>query len=55
MFCGDNQQVDLKDRNYSAMHEVSKIVSSQYVYKVVLKDNHRHESLIEVLELLANN
>ena len=55
MFCGDNQQVDLKDRNYSAIHEVSKIVSSQYVYKVVLKDNHRHESLIEVLELLANN
>jgi phosphate starvation-inducible PhoH-like protein len=55
MFCGDNQQVDLKDRNYSAIHEVSKIVSSQHVYKVVLKDNHRHESLIEVLELLANN
>lgn len=55
MFCGDNQQVDLKDRNYSAIHEVSKIISSQYVYKAVLKDNHRHESLIEVLELLANN
>ena len=55
MFCGDNQQVDLKDRNYSAIHEVSKIISSDHVYKVILKDNHRHESLIEVLELLANN
>ena len=55
MFCGDNQQVDLKDRNYSAIHEVSKIVSSKYVNKVILKDNHRHESLIEVLELLATN
>tara|TARA_R110000772_G_scaffold160585_3_gene271732 strand:+ start:5971 stop:6636 length:666 start_codon:yes stop_codon:yes gene_type:complete len=55
MFCGDNQQVDLKDRNYSAIHEVSKIVSSKHVNKVILKDNHRHESLIEVLELLATN
>lgn len=55
MFCGDNQQVDLKDRNYSAIHEVSKIISSDHVYRVILKDNHRHECLIEVLELLANN
>jgi phosphate starvation-inducible PhoH-like protein len=55
LLCGDNQQIDLKDRNYSAIHEVAKIIGSKYVNKVILEDNHRHESLIEVLELLANN
>ena len=55
IFCGDNQQIDLKDKNYSAINEVAKIVSSKHVYKVVLQDNHRHESLSEVLELLKNN
>jgi phosphate starvation-inducible protein PhoH len=55
IFCGDKQQIDLKDRNYSAIHEVSKITSSKYVYRIVLEDNHRHESLTEVLELLSKN
>ena len=55
IFCGDNQQIDLKDKNYSAIHEVAKIAGSKHVNKVVLKDNHRHESLVEVLDLLANN
>lgn len=52
IFCGDRQQIDLKDKNYSAIHEVSKIISSKHVYKVVLEENHRHESLLEILELL---
>jgi len=55
ILCGDSQQIDLKDRNYSAIHEVAKIIGSKYVSKVILKDNHRHESLIEVVDLLANN
>jgi phosphate starvation-inducible PhoH-like protein len=55
IFCGDKQQIDLKDRNYSAIHEVSKITASKYVYRIVLEDNHRHESLTEVLELLSKN
>ena len=55
IFCGDNQQIDLKDKNYSAINEVAKITGSLHVYKVVLEDNHRHESLTEVLELLKNN
>lgn len=55
ILCGDNQQIDLKDKNYSAINEVAKIVNSKHVNKVVLKDNHRHGALIEVLDLLANN
>ena len=52
IFCGDRQQIDLKDKNYSAIHEVSKIISSKHVYKVILEENHRHEALFDVLELL---
>ncbi len=55
ILCGDNQQIDLKDRNYSAINEVAKIIGSEYVNKIILTDNHRHESLTEVLELLKNN
>ena len=52
IYCGDSQQIDLKDKNYSAIHDVSKIDDSQFVYKRVLQDNHRHEAIDEVFELL---
>ena len=52
IFCGDNQQIDLKDPNYSAIHDIAKICDSQYVYKRVLLDNHRHETIDEVFEML---
>lgn len=52
IFCGDRQQIDLKDKNYSAIHEVAKITPSKHVYKVILEDNHRHEALFDVLQLL---
>ena len=52
IFCGDNQQIDLKDSNYSAIVDLPKIKDSQYVYKRVLEDNHRHEAIDEVFQLL---
>ncbi|ASF00028.1 hypothetical protein [uncultured virus] len=52
IFCGDNQQIDLKDKNYSAIVDLPKIDNSQYVYKRVLLDNHRHVAIDEVFELL---
>ena len=52
IFCGDNQQIDLKDENYSAIVDLPKIDNSQYVYKRVLLDNHRHIAIDEVFELL---
>ena len=52
ILCGDGQQIDLKFNNDSAVHDVPKLKDSQYVYTVNLKDNHRHESLDEVLRLL---
>ena len=53
IFCGDNQQIDLKDKNYSAIHDLSKITDSEYVYKRVLQDNHRHPAIDEVFEMLS--
>lgn len=52
ILCGDPQQIDLKFNNDSAVHEVHKLKDSTFVYNIVLKDNHRHESLDEVLKLL---
>ena len=52
IFCGDNQQIDLKDKNYSAIVDLPKIANSKYVYKKVLLDNHRHIAIDEVFELL---
>tara|TARA_Y100000361_G_scaffold146046_1_gene155988 strand:- start:180 stop:842 length:663 start_codon:yes stop_codon:yes gene_type:complete len=49
---GDPQQIDLKFPNDSAIHEVPKVKDSKYVYSVNLMDNHRHESLDEILRLL---
>jgi len=49
---GDPQQIDLKFPNDSAIHEVPKLRDSNHVYQTNLTDNHRHESLNEVLRLL---
>ncbi len=53
IFCGDNQQVDLKDSFNSAIDDVAKMEQSKYVYKVVLEDNHRHEAIDDVLKILT--
>lgn len=52
ILCGDGQQIDLKFNNDSAIHEVPKLKDSQYVCSIALKDNHRHDSIDEVLRLL---
>ena len=52
IFCGDSYQIDLKDKNHSAYHDMAKLVESKYVYKAVLEDNHRHVAINELLELL---
>jgi len=52
IFCGDSYQMDLKDKNYSAYHDMAKLINSKYVYKTVLTDNHRHAAIDDLLELL---
>ena len=52
IFCGDSYQIDLKDKNWSAYHDMAKLSSSKYVFKVVLEDSHRHGAIDDLLELL---
>ena len=49
---GDRYQIDLKFGNDSAVHDVPKLTKSKYVNEIILLDNHRHESLDEILKLL---
>jgi phosphate starvation-inducible protein PhoH and related proteins len=49
---GDKHQIDLKFKNDSAIHDVPKIKGSRFVNEIILKDNHRHEALTEILHLL---
>ena len=52
IFCGDSYQIDLKDKNWSAYHDMSKLTNSKYVFKCVLEDSHRHGAIDDLLELL---
>ena len=52
IFCGDSYQIDLKDKNHSAYHDMAKIIESEYVHKTVLEDSHRHKAIDDLLELL---
>ena len=52
IFCGDSYQIDLKDKNYSAYHDMAKLTNSKYVYKTILEESHRHEAIDDLLELL---
>ncbi len=52
LFCGDSYQIDLKDKNWSAYHDMSKLVNSEHVFKTILEDSHRHRAIDELLELL---
>jgi phosphate starvation-inducible PhoH-like protein len=52
IFTGDMQQIDLKIKSESAIHDIPKIEKSQFVNKIVLTENHRHEALNEILKML---
>jgi phosphate starvation-inducible PhoH-like protein len=52
IFCGDYQQIDLKKKVDSAIHDIEILKNSRFVYVKELKQNHRHPAVFEVLELL---
>jgi len=52
IFCGDSYQIDLKDKNHSAYHDMAKLIESEYVFKTILEDSHRHKAIDDLLELL---
>lgn len=52
IFTGDVQQIDLKIKSDSAIHDIPKVEKSKFVNKIILTENHRHEALNEILKLL---
>lgn len=52
IFCGDYEQIDLKNKSDSAIHDVIKLKDSNFVEIIDLKENHRHEAITELLNLL---
>lgn len=52
IFCGDSQQIDLKNKSESALHVVERIIKHPAVYSVRLMENHRHPAINELLQLL---
>ena len=52
IFCGDSYQIDLRDKQHSAYHDMAKLANSEYVFKTVLTDSHRHAAIDDLLELL---
>lgn len=52
LFCGDTDQIDLKVKSESAIHEIQRLNESKFVSIIELKENHRHAAVKEVLNLL---
>ncbi len=52
IFCGDSYQIDLRDKQHSAYHDMAKLANSEFVFKTVLTDSHRHAAIDDLLELL---
>lgn len=52
IFCGDESQIDLKQRSTSAIYELNKLTNSEYVQIITLTENHRHPAVEHVLRLL---
>lgn len=53
IFCGDESQIDLKQKSMSAIYELNKIKDSKFVKIITLTENHRHSAVEEVLEMLG--
>lgn len=52
IFCGDYNQIDLKQRGDSAIYQIEKIKNSNYVNITDLTVNHRHPAITELLNLI---
>jgi len=52
IFCGDPDQIDLPDRNKSAVQDIVRIRDSNHVFITKLEENHRDPAVREVLEMI---
>lgn len=52
IFCGDLAQIDLQTKFKQVKNIIEAIKMSQYVNYIILTQNHRHEALIEIFDLI---
>lgn len=52
IFCGDINQIDLKNKSDSAVYEIKKLDHCKSVFITELLENHRHHAVLEVLNIL---
>ena len=52
IFTGDYQQIDLKNKSDSAIHDLELLKDCKHVSIITLEENHRHPALSAVLNLL---
>lgn len=52
IFCGDDQQIDLRNKKDSAIFQIDKLKDSEFVYHTELLTNHRHPAVFDLLERL---
>ena len=45
IFCGDSYQIDLKDKNYSAYHDMAKLINSKHVFFLLSSSTKKKEKL----------
>ena len=55
IFTGDENQIDLRNRDQSAIKVVPVINQSKYENCVTLSTNHRHEALDDIFKYLYPN
>lgn len=54
IFCGSEEQIDLKMKKYSCIHEVEKLEDSGIVGYSTLTDNHRNEDIMKIINYLED-
>lgn len=54
IFCGDNRQIDLKNKVDSAVQHIDKFKDCKHVFTVSFTENHRHPAITEILACLEN-
>jgi phosphate starvation-inducible PhoH-like protein len=55
IFCGDGDQIDLRNRLDSAFTKIESLNESPYVFTTLLKENYRHPAVKDVLERFYQN
>ena len=54
IFCGDLDQIDLNNRFQKVNKLIEIIKDSKFVNCIILKENHRHEALVDIFNKIEN-